>query len=256
MQPGTPSQFADPAAPGLLRPRIRDLDGRLVIIVPLNLQVVPNALSQIPGATQERITADVFVLDGQPLAYGGRPEDPDTPSPHTLSITVPAKFEGMYLSQVGIVGALRAAVGKSVVLGRISRGTSGDPNRRAPWQLIKLAPEDPARAMAAQFYGAQAVGTWTPPVPTKIEGAPPPSMAASGTYATTMPHTAAGVAIPQGGIALPPSSPAWQPPVAPPPAPPGFEAVWPSLTPEQRQGILAGLAGPTSAQAPAPANPF
>lgn len=258
MQPGQPAGFTDPQTAGAIRPRIRELQGRLVIIVPLMLEIVPNALSVPPGQPQKRITADVIVLDGGPMAYGGRPEAEDNPTPHTLTISTPARFTGMYLSQVGIVGALESAVGKGVVLGRVTRAASrsGGAAGRPPWQLTKLAPDDPARNLAKDFYAAMHAGQWTEPVPTPIAGAPAPSMAASGTYATTMPHTAAGVAIPQGGVPLPPGSPAWQPAAgaipAVPPAPPGYETMWPILTPEQRTQILASLPASQPALTPPP----
>lgn len=238
--------FNDPAPIGGVRPAIRDLEGRIVIITPTFIATVPNQLSREPGATQERVTADIMVVDGGPLDFGGNPTGAGNkpPTPHTLRVSVPWKATGVYISQTNMVDALRARVGKGVVLGRITRGIASRPGNAPPWNLVKVEMNDPGYALALQVRDAHDSATLVNPEPQPIDGAPPATLAH--THAVTQPHTAQDTAIANGtplAAAVTAAAAALPPP--PPNIPP---AVWATMTAEQH----AMFAPPAAPAAPAP----
>jgi hypothetical protein len=146
--------FGGPAPQLPKGPRIRDVHGRLVLITPWKVETVANRLSKEPGATQERMTADVVVLDGGTIHYGGRPEAMP-PTAHTMAAEPPLRTERQYLSQAGLISQCREALAVNLrdpnaavprmVLGRISTGAAkGDNN--PPYLLTPATPEDIALA--------------------------------------------------------------------------------------------------------------
>lgn len=151
-QPAGNDPFGQPA-PRLERPRVRDLYGRLLLIIPKRLEhnVVSTRLKNKDGSpqVQDRMTGDVIVLDGGPLAYGGAPEA-TPPSPHTREVAPPYRFTDMFLSGKGIVAQSREALAKrernepGMVLGRLTR----ESGQNKPWLLSPYTPEDAALARA------------------------------------------------------------------------------------------------------------
>lgn len=144
--------FSAPASGGAKYPKleIRDddnqivkdpncLHGRLLMITPLKVETVPNRLSQVPGATQERVTADVVVLDDQTV-YG--PSSVIGPPEGELE-QVPAAFDGMYFSQAALVSQMRKATKanmagadpKRMVLGRLKKEPPKEKGRYPTWVL-------------------------------------------------------------------------------------------------------------------------
>lgn len=241
--------FSDPAPIGGVRPAIRDLDGRLVAITPLSIVTVPNTLSREPGATQRRITADIMVIDGGPLQFGGNPTGAGNkpPTPHTLQVSTPWEATAVYISQTNMVAALERNIGAGVVLGRITRGQANSPGMAPPWNLIKIDHTDPGYATALQLFSTKMAGGWVNPVPVPIAGAPAPTLAH--THAATQPHTAQGqpIANPamvpnQLGAAVVGALATLSPP------PTGIDAgVWATLTPEQRAALTpAAPSGPSA----------
>lgn len=145
--------FSGPAPQQPRGPRLRDLYGRLLLVVPVKLEKdVPNRRE--PGKTQDRMTADVIVLDGGPIAYGGTPEK--TPSvPHDKTAQVPHKTAAQYISAAGIISQCREALAKrmlgqpGMVLGRLTVGQAKEPGHNAPWLLS--VPTDADKALARQY---------------------------------------------------------------------------------------------------------
>jgi hypothetical protein len=147
--------FDNPAAQTAKGPRLRDMYGRLLIVIPRKLEtgVVSRNLPADPVTgqpkTQDRLTADVIVLDGGTIHYGGKPEE-QPPVAHDKAAEVPVKFSGMYISAVGLISQCREALAKTVsqgrpgmVIGRLLRGQdSGKGN--PPWLLQPATPEDRA----------------------------------------------------------------------------------------------------------------
>lgn len=119
------------------------LRGRLLMITPLKSEIVADKLSKTPGATQERITADVVVLDGSPI---GPPEGERE--------ATPAAFDGMYFSQKALVSQLRKALKanmagadpRRMVLGRLEKEPPKEKGRYPTWVLRDFTPEDAQKA--------------------------------------------------------------------------------------------------------------
>jgi hypothetical protein len=140
--------FSGPAPQAPRGPRLRDSYGRLLLLIPRKLEEdVPNLLQ--PGTTQDRMTADVVILDGGPISYGGTPET--TPSiPHTKVAGVPFKTDRMFISSVGLISQCREALAKraqgkpGMVLGRLTVGQQSKPGLQPPWLLTPPTDADKA----------------------------------------------------------------------------------------------------------------
>jgi hypothetical protein len=161
---GADDPFGDPA-PRSNRPRLGDLydrsdngaGGRLLLIIPERIQQVPDM--ERPSELVDRMTADVIVLDGGPLHWGGKPHGRPA-VPHTKVDDVPFKIERMFVSSVGIVNQCRDALkarqngqtAGSMVVGRLSLGESKSPNRNAPYFLAKGTDQD--KALARRYWQA------------------------------------------------------------------------------------------------------
>lgn len=147
--------FSGPA-PRADRPRVRDMYGRLLLLIPHKLEEgIPNRLQ--PGTTQDRMTADVIVLDGGALPYGGRPEA-TPPVPHNKSAQVPLKVDRLFISQAGLISQCREALAKrlrgqpGMVLGRLAVGEANAPGQNAPYLLTP--PTDADKQFARQYLAA------------------------------------------------------------------------------------------------------
>lgn len=149
--PGGADPFDGPA-PQATRPRVLDMYNRLVLVIPHKVETVPNRLQ--PGTTQDRMTADVIVLDGGPLQYGGAPEKVP-PVPHDKQVNVPHKIDRMFLSQAGLISQSSQALAKrqrgepGMVLGRLTTGEASKPGHNPPWLL---SPPTDADKQAARAY--------------------------------------------------------------------------------------------------------
>jgi hypothetical protein len=190
-QGGAPAlpQLEDPSAIGGVRPRIADLRNRCVIVQPTRIERNVPGVQQ--GTVQDRITANIFVLDGGPLEFGGKPEKY---VPHTLVVPTPFLAEGVYISQTNLVAALVTSLpgpGKpqgSLVVGVIAQGRSNNPQNNPPWNLLALDANDPRRALAAQLLQRFFTGGFTNPEPQQTGAPTPPGGPLAYTHATTMPH--------------------------------------------------------------------
>jgi hypothetical protein len=148
--------FSDPAPQEPKGPRMRDMYGRLLLVIPFKLEEgIPNRLGK-PGDTQDRLTADVIVLDGGTIHYGGAPEK--VPAvPHNKSAEVPLKRSRMFISNAGIISQCRQALAKKLttgtpgmVLGRLAVGEAkGDNNPPYLLQPATDADKQVARAYLA-----------------------------------------------------------------------------------------------------------
>ena len=144
--------FDAPAPQAARGPRVRDMYGRLLLIIPHKLEEgVPNKMDA--GKLQDRMTADVVILDGGPIAFGGAPEKVP-PRPHTQQANVPLKNTRQYISSVGLISQCRDALAKKVrtgqpgmVLGRLNVGEAkGD--QAPPYLLTPATDADKAIARA------------------------------------------------------------------------------------------------------------
>jgi hypothetical protein len=93
------------------------------------------------------MTADVVVLDGGPITYGGRPEAM-VPIPHNTTSNVPLKVDAMFISAVGLVSQCREALaerlkgGRGMVLGRLTVGEARDQDSNPPYLLTPYTDAD------------------------------------------------------------------------------------------------------------------
>lgn len=145
--------FGGPAPRAPKGPRFREMHKRLLLILPKKLEEgVPNRLGE-PGDTQDRLTADVIVLDGDPIAYGGEPEKVDG-KPHDKVAQIPCKNTAMFVSYTGIVSQCREALenyknkkgGKTMALGRLGLGEVPANGGNRPWVLQDPTEQDKAIA--------------------------------------------------------------------------------------------------------------
>lgn len=160
-------QFGGPARViNVIRPRIMDIGpGRLLLIKPTKIERdQKNDLSDDPNAKQDRLTADVVVLDGPPFPYGGKPEQG---TPHTHTAQPPQEWPGLWLTQDLIVRQCERSIG-GMVLGRLVQGQASKPGRRAPWRLDD--PTEADKVIARNYLAGAAVAAATPPAPV-----PPPA---------------------------------------------------------------------------------
>lgn len=148
--------FGGPAPRAPKGPRFREMHKRLLLILPKKLEEgVPNRLGE-PGDTQDRMTADVIILDGDPIAYGGEPEKVDG-KPHDKVAQIPHKNTAMFVSYSGIVSQCREALenykakkgGKTMALGRLGLGEVPTNGGNRPWVLQDPTEQD--RAIAREY---------------------------------------------------------------------------------------------------------
>lgn len=153
--PATPGGdvFGAPA-PRADRPTMLCLPGRLLLIIPKRMEYQIPVRNPKPGMPthQDRLTADVIVLDGGTLWYGGDPQA-RPPRPHTKTVEVPYRIEGMYISQIGLLSQAREEIAKmqsgqvGALLGRLGYGEASNGNN-APYLMQPFTDQDAAVARA------------------------------------------------------------------------------------------------------------
>jgi hypothetical protein len=211
--------------------------GHLVLISPHKIERnVPKLNARGPDDVQDRITADLVVLDGAPFMWGGDPEGfaGKGSIPHDKQASIPHESLNMWINQALLVLQLERSIG-SKVLGRLNQKPATQPGRRPSWTLDN--PTDADRELARQYLAAKARGEFNAP-------APQPQAAPIGQPAMQGP---------------PPGYQQVAPPVAPPQAaaqtvnpldvvPTGWDpTVWGNLPEVARQQVLNSLsaaAGP------------
>jgi len=261
--PAPQQQYAAPVAPDrpaatVVRPRLQDFgrDGRLVMISPTKIERnLPNRLGK-PGDVQDRMTADVVILDGAPFPFGGAPEKGQ---PHTTSASAPYEIPAMFISSAPLISQCERRMGESV-LGRLRIVQLENGN--SAYRI-----DDPTQAdfdACNAFIAAKLAGRVAPPqqMPQQApqaapqpQYAPPPQQAAYMTQPATLPPYAGA----QPPMAPPTYAPApaqvsVAPAYGPPPAqqldidtvpntnPPTDPAWWAAQPAEYRQMVVASLA--------------
>lgn len=222
--------FADPIQPPSVYPSQASLRGRLVLITPHKIETTPSNLN--PGQMQERITADVTVVDG----LGPVPDMKN--NQHSGQWLDGPDFTGVWLSGQRVVDQLRSQIGTGQsVLGVIETYRPGQaPMKGNPWGILTATPEQ--KTQASQFLATRTVAAAAAPVPQPEQFQPQAAPPAQPQYTQQ--------------AAPPAPAPAAQPVAAPVQAPaPGVAS-----TPAPGQ---APAANPFLQQAPAqvqPVNPF
>lgn len=249
MGPSMPAGFTAPPPAGQAypRPKLSDLRGRLVLIRPTALDRGIKAPGTDPNKLQDRITADIVVLDGGALAFGGSMQQ-GRPNTHQ-DPAMPVGYKGVFLSQKSVVtqlqgylpGPTNPAGGRC--LARVGLGTSSTPGNNAPYRLDDPSNED--IALAHQYLAGEQTGN----LPFRSTAEPVPGQQAAPMqtgpqYVQTIPQQYAPPAQygPQQGYApaqQPQGPPPGYPPMAPQPAPGQFPQY-----PPQQPGPAGYLANP------------
>jgi hypothetical protein len=130
------------------RPVLEDLEGRLIIMVPreLDREAKTPQMWVDKGAkpTREQYTVDMVVLDGGPLTYSYRDKvvDGNTTRMEDKEYTVdtlPFMWSGVWRTEASIIGQLKKVDGtkKPMLLGVLRRGPQADDRRNGKtWQDI------------------------------------------------------------------------------------------------------------------------
>jgi hypothetical protein len=268
-QPGgmDPGALVDPShVVNVARPALRDLgEGRLLIIRPIQIERgLPNTLT--PGQLQDKMTCDLVVLDGPPFVYGG---NLDEGRPHTHQGSAPFESLGQWINNPLVIAQCERSIGGGLVVGRLAKGVSSQPGRKAPWKLAD--PNEDDKRIAREYLAHRAVSGPPPPgvllAPAPAPTAYPQQAQYWGPGAPQQPQQQPPYYPPQQQPAAPvqqPYPPQQQPqawttgtPAAPMPGavaqpaydtsvpPPGFDPnVWASFTPEQREQVYRSAAGP------------
>lgn len=152
---GGTDPFDDPAPPRPKGPRLDEMYGRLVLVIPKGMDKGKSTEADGTTSVYDRMSADVIVLDGGPMPYGGKPNG-RPPTPHDKVAPIPHREVAMYISAKAIISMCRVAWDKrqrgepGMVLGRLNYGEQpADPKMTAPWILDKASDAD--RALARQY---------------------------------------------------------------------------------------------------------
>jgi hypothetical protein len=233
--------FATPDPVGATRPAVRDLLNRVIVVRPTKFET--NVPGVEDGKLQDRVTADVLVLDGGPLEFGGNVA---RGKPLTMTVQTPYLIKGMYISNTNMVDAVKGQTGRGVVLGRVVLGRASKPTHNPPYNLAEVTQEDPKYQAAVQVYTAVVNDSFVNPEPTRIGAAPATQATYVAPAATQIEPPAAAAVDPQAAFLK------WQaeqaaaaaavqqaPAASIPPAPAGWpEDTWRGLSDAQRQQIL------------------
>lgn len=149
-----PGQFVTPPPPssgGGARPRLLDMYGRLLLVLPEHIaRGVASRFANRDGSpqTQDKLTATVVVLDGGPLAFGGEPEKgPAGKGQHTQQVDVPYVVKGLWINQSKLIEQLEEALAMrlrgepGLALGRLWKVGNA---QNDPWVLAAPTAEDAA----------------------------------------------------------------------------------------------------------------
>lgn len=265
--PATGDQFGAPPATGGARPTIKKIGpGRLVLLFPIKIEkgVVSTRFKNPDGTptVSDRMTADVVVLDGPPVTYGG---DDAKMIPDTLSApTGPDsdKHMGVYINGKILISQCERTLdpnGQRSILGRLIQvPTAGTPG----WKLDD--PTEADKALAREWFAkhprqdqfsapapavAQHPAVQAPQAPVQQYIAPAPQV---GPSYPVQPQQA-----PQQQYA-PPPAPMPQPPApaAQIPCPPAIDPAWFYAQPIEAQQYYASQAAATAPPAaPQPGAP-
>lgn len=163
----TTDPFMDPATPPSAFPTLASLRGRLVLVKPTKQETVPNNLGQ-PGSTQQRVTADVTVVDGRgpvPVVKQGSPTGQTLEGP---------EFRGMWIQGEFITTQLAEALRSGgMVLGTVNTPkTNMPPGKGNAWGLTRATDAD--KQTARDFLAGRTIGATqepaqvAPPAPQQI----------------------------------------------------------------------------------------
>lgn len=142
--------FSDPGSASTF-PAMKQLRGRTLIIRPTKLETgLPNTLQ--PGTTYDRMTADVIVLDGEPIE--GRLDDDDNLTPFDEPLVAPFKLESMYISGAKLITECKGKLPRGeqpagLVIGELTKLPPQKAGRKGAWSLKTATDEQ--KALGKQY---------------------------------------------------------------------------------------------------------
>lgn len=236
--PTSTDPFSDPVIPPSTYPTQASFRGRLVLITPRKIETVPNTMN--PGQMQERVTADVQVVDGA----GPLPQFKN--NQHTGQWLEGDSFTGCWFNGTRVVDQLREYIGTGrSVIGVIETYQPGQvPVKGNPWGIVTATEEQKNQARA--YLANRQIGA---------AAAPAPSPTPQPQYQQAPPQYQAPVQQPAPvQYQAPVPQPQYQAP-APAAAPPQYQA--PVQQPQAPAANPFGQAPPAQAATPpAGVNPF
>jgi hypothetical protein len=183
-QLGTASAAPAPVIGGASGAQLADMYGRLVLVLPQTIEVVPRAAQYVTAEqraagniTQERMTATFVVLDAgpgkmDPIWFGGTSMiAPGMPGyqAHTESAPLPYVRKALWIRQTRLIsqcrdylpgGALGGPGGSpGLLVGRVHRN---GPQQNDPWYLI--TPTEAEVGLANQYLQLVAAGQYPHPL--------------------------------------------------------------------------------------------
>ena len=138
-----------PSSSGGKNPSMKQLKGRLLLITPTD--IARGITSPMRKEPHDRITADVVILDGDPIK-GVLNKDDEVTHVFDSPLTAPHKIEAMWIAQTVLVNQLRNAhKSGGMVLGRVTQMPANKDGNRA-WSLN--APEESDKKLARAYIAA------------------------------------------------------------------------------------------------------
>lgn len=150
--------FMDPASASSNRPSIASFRGRLIMVKPLKQETVPKRMGA-PGQTEERVTADVTVVDG----LGPVPKMEGNPPVATGVMIDGPEFPRMWISNEYVVTQLSEALRVGgVVLGRVDLPhPNKNPGQGNAWGIVRATDAD--KQTARDFLANRTIGATQAP---------------------------------------------------------------------------------------------
>lgn len=181
---------------------------RLVAIIGKKIEYGVKAPGE-PGKTQDRITADVLVIDGGPFTFGGKPLQRPPVADTMVVQQLPYLALNMWISNKVLITQLERKVGQGIAVGRLYYGEPTNGNN-APYKIT----EDPTPEeieFVTRWWAAYQAKQWTSPAAIPI-GAPQPGQNLTFQQA---PQFGQQPAMAMGGQAAPVQNPASPNPTMP-----------------------------------------
>jgi len=149
----TQDPFDDPGSSSTY-PSFKQLRGRVLIVRPTKLEKgLPNTLQ--PGQTRDRMTADVVVLDGDPIT--ARLDDDDNETPFDEPLVPPFKLEDMYISGNKLISECKGKLPAGdkpagLVIGELTKLPPLKAGQKGAWSL--KAATDEQKALGRKYLAS------------------------------------------------------------------------------------------------------
>lgn len=143
----TPDPFAEPGPTGGGKmPSMAQLKGRLLLVTPTGIE--KGITSPLKKTPHDRITADVVILDGDPIK-GVLNKDGEVTHVYDTPLAPPHRLDALWISQMVLVNQLRNALkSEGMVLGRVTQLPAQTAGNNKAWSLDAATEDDKKVARA------------------------------------------------------------------------------------------------------------